>query len=351
MLKKSLFCFINTTIKQALKQINVSGEKCLIVIDTEKKLLGTLSDGDLRRAILKGIDFKKEIKNIYNKKPISLLSKTFDNRDVRKIFLETKIDIIPVVNDNNEVVDILSWDKLFKSNKGENKSLVEIPVVIMAGGRGERLEPFTRILPKPLVPIHEKPIIEHIIERFTNIGVKNFYLTVNYKSKIIKAYFDELNADYNIHFVDEKTPMGTAGSLSLLEGKFNNPFFVTNCDIIIKADYANILDFHEKSGNDISLVASAKEYIIPYGTCEVNNEGYLSRINEKPKYDFLINTGLYIINPNILKHVPKNKFYHITHLIEDVKNQGKKVGIFPIDDESWIDIGQWVEYKKVVDAL
>ena len=176
MLKKSLFCFINTTIKQALKQINVSGEKCLIVIDTEKKLLGTLSDGDLRRAILKGIDFKKEIKNIYNKKPISLLSKTFDNRDVRKIFLETKIDIIPVVNDNNEVVDILSWDKLFKSNKGENKSLVEIPVVIMAGGRGERLEPFTRILPKPLVPIHEKPIIEHIIERFTNIGVKNFIL-------------------------------------------------------------------------------------------------------------------------------------------------------------------------------
>jgi NDP-sugar pyrophosphorylase family protein len=151
--------------------------------------------------------------------------------------------------------------------------------------------------------------------------------------------------------VEEQEPLGTAGSLFFLDGKFNQPFFVTNCDIIIKADYVSLYEFHQKGAYDVTLVASAKEYIIPYGTCELNGEGYLSHINEKPHYDFLINTGLYVLNPDMLKLIPKNKFYHITHLIEQAKNQGKKIGVFPIDDDAWIDVGQWAEYKKVVDQL
>jgi NDP-sugar pyrophosphorylase family protein len=206
-------------------------------------------------------------------------------------------------------------------------------------------------LPKPLVPIHEKPIIEHIIERFTELGCSDFYITVNYKGKILKAYFEELNLDYKVHFLDENEPLGTAGSLRLLDGQFNQPFFVTNCDIIIKANYNSLYEFHRKGGYEITLVASAKEYVIPYGTCELNGDGHLSHINEKPHYDFLINTGLYVLNPEVLKLIPKNKFYHITHLIEDAKNQGKKVGVFPIDDEAWIDVGQWAEYKKVMELL
>jgi NDP-sugar pyrophosphorylase family protein len=126
---------------------------------------------------------------------------------------------------------------------------------------------------------------------------------------------------------------------------------VTNCDIIIKADYASIYEFHQKGGFDITLVASAKEYVIPYGTCELNADGHLSHINEKPQYDFLINTGLYVLNPDVLKIIPENEFYHITHLIEDAKNQGKKVGVFPIDDDAWIDVGQWTEYQQVVTKL
>ena len=145
--------------------------------------------------------------------------------------------------------------------------------------------------------------------------------------------------------------MGTAGSLQYLKGKFDKPFFVTNCDIIIKADYASLYEFHKKNNYDITLVASTKEYIIPYGTCELNGDGHLSHINEKPKFDFLINTGLYVLNPDILQLIPKNKFYHITHLIEDAKNQGKKVGVFPVDDDVWIDIGQWAEYKKAMKSL
>jgi NDP-sugar pyrophosphorylase family protein len=151
--------------------------------------------------------------------------------------------------------------------------------------------------------------------------------------------------------VEELEPLGTAGSLRFLDGKFHQPFFVTNCDTIIKADYANLYEFHQKGDYDITLVASAKEYVIPYGTCELNNGGHLAHINEKPKYDFLINTGLYVMNPRVLNLIPKNRFYHITHLIENAKKKRKKVGVFPVDDDSWIDIGQWTEYKQAIDRL
>ena len=218
----------------------------------------------------------------------------------------------------------------------------------MAGGKGTRMEPFTKILPKPLVPIHEKPIIEHIIERFSHVGCLDFHITVNYKAQILKAYFEESEEEYSVNFVEEEAPLGTAGSLRFLSNKLNQPFFVTNCDIIIKADYENIYKFHKEGKYDVTLVASTKEYIIPYGTCKLNDNGHLSHIDEKPSYNFLINTGLYILNPEVLKLVPKNKFFHITHLIENAKNKGLKIGVYPIDDSLWIDIGQWTEYKNVV---
>jgi NDP-sugar pyrophosphorylase family protein len=255
------------------------------------------------------------------------------------------------VNEKGLLVDTLFLEAVLKNGDSRQKEKLDVPVIIMAGGRGTRMEPFTKILPKPLVPVNEKPIIEHIIERFINVGCNEFHLTVNYKSRILKAYFEELQPDYGLHFVEEQEPLGTAGSLRFLDKQFDQPFFVTNCDIIIKADYRSLYDFHRKFGYDITLVASAKEYVIPYGTCELNSEGHLSHINEKPQYDFLINTGLYILNPDVLKLIPKNKFYHITHLIEDAKEQGKKVGVFPIDDDAWIDVGQWAEYRQAVDRL
>ena len=351
MIKTSLFFSKGNTIKKALKQISQTGEKCLIIVDKNNSLLGTLSDGDIRRAILGGIDISNTINDIYQKKPILLTKGRYNNKQVKKIFLDTKIDLIPVVNDNNEVIDIFTWAKFFNNNKKKIESLENIPVVIMAGGRGLRLEPFTKILPKPLVPVHKKPIIEHIIERFTDVGCNEFHLTVNYKARIMRAYFEELHPDYGVHFIEEKEPLGTAGSLRFLDGKFSRPFFVTNCDIIVKADYATLYEFHQKGGYDVSLVASTKEYIIPYGTCELNTDGHLSHINEKPKYDFLVNTGLYVLNPEVLRMIPKNRFYHITHLIEDAKNQGKKVGVFPIDEDAWIDVGQWAEYKRINDLI
>ena len=340
----------NLTIRQAMKVLQKTSEKCLLVVDENKKLLGSLTDGDLRRGILSGINFSENISECYHKDATSFTQGNYTQEDATRVLLDKKLDLIPIIDKDGKVVDCLTWSKI-NSGKQYKKALDDVSVVIMAGGKGTRMEPFTKVLPKPLVPIHEKTIIEHIIERFTDMSCSDFHLTVNYKGKILKAYFEELKPDYSVSFVDENEPLGTAGSLQYIKGKFAKPFFVTNCDIIIKADYLNLYEFHQKGCYDITLVASAKEYIIPYGTCELNDEGHLSHINEKPHYDFLINTGLYILNPDMLKLIPENKFYHITHLIEDAKNQGKKVGVFPVDDDAWVDIGQWTEYKKAIKLL
>ncbi|MDB4794723.1 nucleotidyltransferase family protein [bacterium] len=338
------------SIRQAMKMLDKTAEKCLLVVDKRKKLLGTLTDGDLRRSILTGVKFSEEITNSYNKNPTIIIQGNYSTEEAKQLLRDLKLDLIPLLDKNHLVVDFITWTDI-EGKSRPKKNLCGIPVVIMAGGRGARLEPFTKVLPKPLVPIQDKPIIEHIIERFTDFGCSSFYLTVNYKGKILKAYFEELQSDYKVQFIDEQEPLGTAGSLRFLNGKFNQPFFVTNCDIIIKADYKSLYEFHKKGGYDLTLVASAKEYVIPYGTCELNSDGNLSHINEKPKYDFLINTGLYVLNPDLLRLIPKDKFFHITHLIENAKDQGKKVGVFPIDDDAWIDIGQWAEYKKTMDTF
>ena len=338
------------TIRQAMKTLDKTAEKCLLVVDENKKLLGTLTDGDLRRSILAGVKFSEDISNSYNNNPIIFVQNQYTSDEAKRILRDKKLDLIPIVDEEYNVVDYITWSNI-NGGKQNKKTLDDVSVVVMAGGKGTRMEPFTKVLPKPLIPVHDKPIIEHIIERFTDIACSDFYLTVNYKGKILKAYFEELQPNYNVSFVDEKDPLGTAGSLQFLNGKFDKPFFVTNCDIIVKTDYATLYEFHQKGGYDITLVASAKEYIIPYGTCELNGKGQLSHINEKPKYNFLINTGLYVLSSDILELIPENKFYHITHLIEDAKNQGKKVGVFPIDDEAWIDVGQWAEYKKVVEQF
>jgi dTDP-glucose pyrophosphorylase len=348
---KNLIIPPNFTVRQTLKALNKGGEKSLIVVDEREMLLGVLSDGDLRRAILAGVQLNESIQNIYNPTPTFFVENEYNKKKVRQSFLEGKFDIIPVVDKEKIIVDVLLWEDVFKKEQNNKVNLSNVPIVIMAGGRGTRLEPFTKILPKPLIPLDDTPIIEHIIQRFTDVGCTDFHITLNYKSKLLKAYFEELKPNYKVHFVEENKPLGTAGSLRLLDGKFRQPFFVTNCDTIIKADYATLNEFHQKGGYDITLVASAKEYVIPYGTCKLNNDGHLDHINEKPKYDFLINTGMYVMNPKVLKLIPKNGFYHITHLIEDAKNRNKKVGVFPVDDDAWIDIGQWTEYKKVIESL
>ena len=347
---KNILISADTTIRKAMKTLDKTAEKCLLVIDKGEKLIGTITDGDLRRAILGGIKFSDSILKCYNSKPITMKESDFDQNKAMKILKEKKIDLIPILDDEGRVKNYSTLSNIY-GKETQNQKLNNIPVVIMAGGKGTRMEPFTKILPKPLIPINEKPIIEHIIKQFTDIGCLDFYLSLNYKSKILKAYFEELNPSYNVNYIEETEPLGTAGSLKLLTDKFKTSFFVTNCDIIIKKNYSKIFEFHKKRDYDLTLVASAKEYQIPYGSCNLNKEGTLESISEKPSYDLLVNTGLYVLKPSILDLIPEGQFYHITNLIDDLIKNNYKVGVFPIDDDAWIDIGEWSEYKKALDKL
>ena len=358
---KNLLIKTNLSIKDALKKLTKEGEKCLVVVDKENKLLGTLSDGDVRKAILKGNYYKDKINGFYQTKSTFLIAGDYSFSQARDIFMKKRIDVIPIVKRSKKIVDILTFTDLFKENGISNYSKnfpIKLPdkcsyydVVIMAGGKGGRLEPFTNVLPKPLVPINEKPVIEHIIERFIENKVSNFFITLNYKSKILKAFFQEMKRGFKLSFVDEPKQLGTAGGLSLLRGKIKKPFLVTNCDTIIKIDFDDLMNFHISNDNDITLVVSSKEYIIPYGTCKLTKDGYLKKIIEKPKFDFFVNIGLYALNPNLIKLIPKNKNYDMTDLIQHAKRKKKQIGVYPIDDESWIDVGQWSEYHKAIEKL
>lgn len=348
---KDLTIFPDTSIKQALKTLNKMGEKCLVIVDDNNHLLGTLSGGDIRKAILNGASINDSIQDYYYHSPTSFIEGEYSLDQAKKKFIQNKFDLIPIVDFENKIVNILHWEEVFRNGLGKQEDKLDVPVVIMAGGKGTRMEPFTKVLPKPLVPIHEKPVIEHIIEKFTNVGAREFYLTVNYKSRILKAFFEEIKPEYAVHFVDETEPLGTAGSLQYLKGILKVPFFVTNCDIIINADFTDLYKFHQKNNFAITLVASAKEYIIPYGTCELNGDGHLACLNEKPQYNFLINTGLYVLSPDALNLVPENEVYHMTHLIQDAKLQDMRVGVYPIGDDAWIDVGQWADYRKAVERL
>ena len=234
---KNLLIQFDQSLKNALKQLNKSGEKCLVVVDINEKFLGTLSDGDVRKAILDRKGINQSIQPIFNKNSTYLLKGEYSKKEVKDIFVKNKFDLIPIVDKSGKIVDILIWAKIFGNGKNRKTDSLSAPVVIMAGGKGARMEPFTKVLPKPLIPVHDKTIIEHIIERFNVLGCTDFYLTVNYKSKIMKAFFEELEPNYKVHFVDEQVPLGTGGSLGLLKGRINQPFFVSNCDIIINSDY------------------------------------------------------------------------------------------------------------------
>ena len=328
-----------------------SGEKSLIVVNHNEKLLGILSDGDLRRAILNKKKLTENISKIYNSNSFYLFENSYDLENVKKKALKQKIYFIPILNRNKKVTNLLTSTDLFSENKNIKTKNKNIPVVIMAGGLGTRLEPFTKVLPKPLIPIDGKPIIDHIIESFKNSGSNTFYITLNYKSKILKSYFEELNHKYKIFFLEEKKPLGTAGALFLLKNRIAKNFFVTNSDIILNTDYIDLYNFHIESKNDITLVVAAKEYEIPYGSCEISSNGNLLKINEKPKYNFLINSGLYLLNNKILKLLKKNNKIDMNELIELAIEKKFKIKIYPVSDKQWIDVGQWVEYKKIVEKF
>lgn len=338
---------VGHTLLQALRQMDRERVKLLFIFD-EEQFAGLLSIGDIQRAIIRNLPLDSAVRSIM-REDIILCYRDEPMQKVHDTMLRLRAECMPIVDrSSGALTDVIFWDDVFGSKKRLPGAL-DLPVVIMAGGKGTRLRPLTNIIPKPLIPIGDKSIIEVIIDKFRDHGVKDFYISANYKQDFIKFYFDSIEREYNVSYLVEKDFFGTAGSLSLLKDKVNTTFFVSNCDIIVENDYAEILEYHRSTGNAITIVASLKHYRIPYGTIESGEDGELISLQEKPELTYLINTGMYVLEPFVLDSIPAEKFYHITDLILDLKKQGKKVGVFPVSEQSWTDMGEWPEYRKLIE--
>jgi len=336
----------NDSILTVLKKMDDAGRKLLIVMK-ENRFKSLVSIGDIQRAIIRNVEMSAPVETIL-REDITVASPDDDMSCVKDRMKKRRNEFMPIVSPSGELINIIFWEDLFKETRPEKTDAkINLPVIIMAGGKGTRLKPLTNVLPKPLIPIGEKTFLEEIMDRFVGCGCHDFYLSVNYKAEIIRYYLDTLqNNDYRVHYFQEDTPLGTAGSLHLLNGKIQSTFFVSNCDIIIDQDYHDILKYHRDNSNEATVVAAIKNYGIPYGTLTTREDGLLKSIEEKPQIVFKINTGFYILEPHLLAEIPENQFYHITSLIEKLQQEGRRVGVFPVSEKSWTDIGNWDEYSK-----
>jgi dTDP-glucose pyrophosphorylase len=333
----------NLSIKDAIKRMDKSGlEICICLDNKSKKVVGLFTEGDFRNAVHQGINLNNKVIKILNKK-FHYVSSITNKSKIKKHF-NKNVNCIPVIK-NKKLIDIIFKNKIKKIS-----NYSKIPVVIMAGGKGTRLDPFTRILPKPLFPLGDKPIILKIIDQFNNWGFKKFYLSIHDKSKIIKAYFKNFK-NIDVKFSEEPIPMGTIGALRLLKSKLKKTFVVSNCDILLKTDFDNVLSFHKEKKNVLTIVGSVRHYEIPYGICRLKNSGALKEIDEKPSYDYLVNTGVYIFEPSTIKYLKNKNKMDINDLIKILVSKGLKVGVYPLSTNSWFDFGQWNEINKNISNL
>lgn len=338
----------DTTILAALKIMDKIGQKLLIITEGEK-FIGVLSIGDIQRAIINQKNLESPVTEIL--RSIITVANVNDSKEsIRKKMIERRTESMPVIDDDGFLKEVIFWEDIIENQTGREKTQISAPVIIMAGGMGTRLKPLTNVLPKPLIPIGDKTIIEEIMDSFIEYGCDDFFISLNYKAEIIEYYLDnQLSENYKFSCFRETAPLGTAGSLHLLKGQIKDTFFVTNCDIIVDQDYAEIMAYHRENENELTVVAALKHIALPYGTITTGKNGLLENLTEKPEMTFLINSGLYILEPHLIREIPQNTFYHITDLIETLKQQKRKVGVFPVSEKSWKDIGEWKEYFKFLD--
>lgn len=338
----------SATIRDAFAKMDQDIVRLLCVLEDDQ-YVGIVSAGDIQRAIIANYSLETQIVSVFRSEVrVAKAGDSFD--EIRELMLKHRTEFMPVLDENGVLVDIHFWDDVFSTTEPE-VGQVNLPVIIMAGGKGTRLKPISNILPKPLFPLSEKTILEEIMDRFKRCGSDEFHLSVNYRKEMITTYFDQLGDRYDISYFTEDKPLGTAGSLSLLKDEIDSTFFVSNCDIIIEADYEEIVRYHREAKNEITMVVALKEINIPYGTVDTVEDGQIAKLVEKPTLNYKINTGFYVLEPGVLDAIPENEFFHITSLIEKIKDRGGRVGAFPIGENAWRDIGEWDEYRRAIKLL
>lgn len=341
----SFLIFPEATVVEAMQKIDANAKGIIFAIDKNRKLIGVLTDGDIRRWLIKTGELRGTVEQIMNKNPKTIYRK--ETALAEEFMVKKEITALPVVNSKGIILDIIFRGFAEKFRKNPKCILKDVPVVIMAGGKGTRLYPYTKVLPKPLIPIGDIPIMERIIDKFRDYGVEHFFATVNYRKNMIKSYFSESLSEYNIYYVEEDKPLGTAGSLSLIEEKFDKPFIVTNCDILIHAQYDDIYCYHQQSGNELTIVTALKNIVVPYGVVHSTENGVIQSMEEKPELSYFVNTGMYILNPELLKDIPQDTFFHMTDLSNKLLTESRKVGMYPISEDSFLDMGEFEEMHRM----
>ncbi len=328
----------NLSVSEAMQKIDVNASGILFLTDDNRVIIGCVTDGDIRRYLLAGGQMSGNVLEAANSNP----RVARNIAEAEHLYHKKNFIVIPIVNETNVIIDLYN---------GENKVLVKnsigIPVVINAGGKGTRLDPYTRVLPKPLIPIGDYPIIELIMKEYQTYNCNDFHIIVNYKKELLKAYFADNENCYNIRWYDESKPLGTGGGLSLLKGKIDSTFFFANCDALLTANYESMYDFHKKNGNAITMICAYKNYNIPYGVVDIGPNGKIESMREKPLMSFLTNTGIYIVEPEVIDDIKDDVAIGFPDIVEIEKKKGKKVAAFPVSENDWMDMGQLPELEKM----
>ncbi len=334
--------FIGTcdlSVAEAMRKIDINSSGILFLTDEQTRLKYSLTDGDVRRFLLAGGHLDDNVQKAAHPDP--KFAHTFE--EAVTLYDNKKLIAIPICNDEGRMVDLY----IGKMPARTQRTPLHIPVVINAGGKGTRLDPYTRVLPKPLIPVGDYPIIEHIMKEYQSYSCDQFHIIVNYKRELMKAYFSENEAHYHIHWYDEEKPLGTGGGLSLLRDKIDSTFFFTNCDNLLLANYERILQFHRKHQNVITMICAYKYYPIPYGVIEMGINGKIEKIREKPVISVLANTGIYVVEPEVLEDIEDDTAVGFPEIVEKQRQKGRKVSVFPVSESEWLDMGQLSELEKM----
>jgi dTDP-glucose pyrophosphorylase len=326
-----------SSIKQALQQLDVlAKDAILFVIDTHDVLIGSLTDGDVRRGLIKGVSIEGVVDDIIQPNPRFIKK---GERDIQKVieFREGNFRIIPILDHNNRVVNVINF--------GEIRSYLPVDAVIMAGGKGQRLRPLTDTVPKPLLKVGDKAIMEHNVDRLALYGIDDFWFSVNYLGEQIVAYFGDGSAkNIAIDYVWEDEPLGTIGAVSKIENFLHDYILITNSDLLTNLDYEHFyLDFISQDA-DFSVVTIPYEVSVPYAVLETSN-GHIMSFKEKPTYTYYSNGGIYLLKKSALRYLPKNKPFNATDLMEKLIEEKKKVISYPLLGY-WLDIGKHDDFEK-----
>lgn len=333
-----IFISPRDSLRRAMELLDKGSFQICFVLDQDKKLVGALTDGDIRRALLKSASMDHEVGAFMNRNPKSI-GEGVPKSDVLTKMRQWDIRHLPVLDAQGRVVRIEGSDELLGLIKQDNK------VVLMVGGLGKRLSPLTDDIPKPLLRVGGRPILETIVRRFSDLGFHKFIFVVNYRAEMIEEYFKDGDKwGVSIEYVHESTPLGTCGGLSMLKERPEEPFFVMNGDILTRANFADMLDAHVSTGA-VATMAVREHYVeIPYGVVKVDGDKILS-IEEKPKELTFVNGGIYILSPEVLAHVPEGKFFDMPSLFTVLQGKGNITRCFKLKDY-WLDIGRLDDFHR-----